>query len=144
MNDLKARTKKFALDVIRRCVLFPHRMEFQIITRQLMRAATSVAANYRSACRAKSKRDFINKLSIVEEEADESGLWLEFLGELTKKRDGEIERLTDEASQLVAIMVASKKTARGGGFEFVIEINLLSLSGEVERNDSRSSRRPVE
>jgi four helix bundle protein len=67
MNDLKDRTKKFALDVIRLCTLFPKSPEFQIITRQLMRSGTSVAANYRSACRGKSKADFIHELSIVEE-----------------------------------------------------------------------------
>jgi|SRR5579859_3560671 len=72
MNDLKARTKKFALDVIRLFAAFPGSAPFQIITRQLIRSATSVAANYRSACRGKSRADFINKLSIVEEEADES------------------------------------------------------------------------
>jgi four helix bundle protein len=114
MNDLTVRTKKFALDVIRLCPVFPHGAEFQIITRQLMRSATSVAANYRSACRAKSKPDFINKLSIVEEEADESSLWLEMLAELAKKENAELARLTKEAGELVAIMVSSKKTARGG------------------------------
>jgi four helix bundle protein len=114
MNDLKARTKKFALDVIRLCSTFPRGAEFQIITRQLMRSATSVAANYRSACRGKSKADFINKLSIVEEEADESLLWLEMLADLAKSKNDELARLADEASQLVAIAVSSKKTARYG------------------------------
>ena len=114
MNDLKARTKKFALDVIRLCAVFPGSAQFQIITRQLMRSATSVASNYRSACRGKSRADFINKLSIVEEEADESLLWLEMLADLGRKQNEELRRLTDEASQLVAIMVSSKKTTRGG------------------------------
>jgi four helix bundle protein len=114
VNNLTARTKKFALDVIRLCAGFPHGMEFQIITRQLMRSATSVAANYRSACRGRSKADFINKLSTVEEEADESALWLEMLADLVKKENLELARLTDEANQLTAIMVSSKKTARDG------------------------------
>ena len=114
MNDLTPRTKKFGLDVIRLCAVFPRGMESQIITRQLMRSATSVAANYRSACRARSKPDFINKLSTVEGEADESCLWLEMLAELTKKENAELVRLTKEAGELVAIMVSSKKTARGG------------------------------
>jgi len=113
MNDLKARTKRFALDAIRLCSTFPRKEELVIVARQLMRAATSVAANYRAACRAKSKADFINKLSIVEEEADEAGFWLEMLGELQREEEGELSRLRNEASQLVAIMVASKKTARG-------------------------------
>jgi len=114
MKDLKLRTKTFALDVIRFCATFPRGMEFQIITRQLMRSATSVAANYRSACRGKSKTDFINKLSIVEEEADESLLWLEMLADLVRSRNTELARLSDEAGQLVAITVSSKKTARSG------------------------------
>jgi four helix bundle protein len=113
MSDLKGRTKRFALDVIRYCQGVREPVEIQIIKRQLIRAATSVAANYRSACRGKSKADFIAKLSTVEEEADECGLWLEMLAELEEKRGMELGRLTDEASQLVAIMVASKKTARG-------------------------------
>ena len=86
MQNLKARTKKFALDVVRSCVTCPKWDEVLIITRQLMRAATSVAANYRSACRGKSKAEFINKLSVVEEEADESALWLEMLIELSLAR----------------------------------------------------------
>jgi four helix bundle protein len=112
VNDLKTRTKRFALDVIRCCGLFPGKSEFQIITRQLMRSATSVAANYRSACRGKSKADFINKLSLVEEEADECLFWMELLAELQKNASPELIRLTNEANQLVAIMVSSKKTAR--------------------------------
>jgi four helix bundle protein len=115
MNDLKDRTKKFTPDVISLCAEFQKSPEFQIITRQLMRSATSVAANYRSACRGKSKADFISKLSTVEEEADESLLWLEMLADLCQKRIPELGRLRDEASQLVAIMVSSKKTARNGG-----------------------------
>jgi len=77
-----------------------------------MRSATSVGANYPSTCRAKSKADFIAKLSIVEEEADESIYWLELLEELEMRQDKELQRLRDEANQLVAIIVASKKTAR--------------------------------
>ena len=113
MQDLKARTKKFALDVVRACVSCPKRDEVLIITRQLMRAATSVAANYRSACRGKSKPDFINKLSIVEAEADEAALWIEMLMELNVSNSPELPRLLREANELVAIMVSSKKTARG-------------------------------
>jgi four helix bundle protein len=77
-----------------------------------MRSVTSVGANYLSACRAKSKADFIAKLSNVEEEADESIYWLELLEELEMRQDKELQRLRDEANQLVAIIVASKKTAR--------------------------------
>ena len=80
-----------------------------------MRAGTSVGANYRAACRSKSKADLINKLAIVEAEADESGYWLELLEHLIKTENAELLRLKSEASQLVAIMVQSKKTARTAG-----------------------------
>jgi len=112
MNDLKARTKKFALDVVRHCDCYPQKTAFLILTRQLMRAATSVGANYRSACRGKSKADFISKLSIVEEEADESAFWLEMLEDLDVRKNPDRIGLIAEAYELVSIMVTSKKTAR--------------------------------
>jgi four helix bundle protein len=90
----------------------PAKAEFRVVSNQLMRAGTSVGANYRAACRSKSKADFINKLSIVEEEADESEYWFELLENLTTLNNPELLRLKNEASQLVAIMVQSKKTAR--------------------------------
>src|SRR5256714_14144051 len=78
-QELKNRTKKFALDVIGLCAALPHLPETRHAIDQLIRSSSSVAANYRSACRGKSKADFIAKLGIVEEEADESGFWLEML-----------------------------------------------------------------
>jgi len=111
-NDLKARTKKFALQVLGFCSGLPDNRQVQIVTHQLMRAATSVGANYRAACRSKSKADFINKLSIVEEEADECQYWLELLENLVAGNLNELKRLESEAGQLVAIMIQSKKTAR--------------------------------
>ena len=111
-NDLKEQTKRFALDVIRFCSALPAKAEFRVIAGQLMRAGSSVGANYRAACRSKSKADFINKLSIVEEEADESEYWLELVENLSSANREELVRLKSEASQLVAIMVQSKKTAR--------------------------------
>jgi len=93
MRDLQARTKQFALDMIRLCAQLPQKQEYWIISKQVMRSATSVGANYRSACRAKSKADFINKMSIVEEEADESAYWLELLEELGMRQDQELQRL---------------------------------------------------
>jgi four helix bundle protein len=112
MNDLKQRTKQFALDVIKFCARLPQTPEFRILTGQLIRAATSVGANYRAACRAKSKPDFVSKVSTVEEEADECDYWLELIGELGFANDG-WKRLKQEAGELTAIMVSSKKTARG-------------------------------
>ena len=112
MQDLIARTKSFALDVIRYCRTLPRDDEFNILRRQLIRSATSTAANYRSAQRAKSKPDFISKLGTTEEEADESLLWLECLDELSTREHPELKRLLKEADELVAILTASRKTAR--------------------------------
>jgi four helix bundle protein len=109
MQDLKARTKKFALEVILYCRTLPLGDEFQIIRRQLIRAATGTASNYRAAQRAKSKADFISNLGDAEEEADESLFWLECLAELATRNHTELARLLNEANELVA----SRKTARG-------------------------------
>ena len=114
-NDLKARTKRLAVDVIRFCSTLNIKSDVRFISNQLLRAATSVGANYRAACRSKSKADFINKLSIVEEEADESEYWFELLENLPVPRTPELLRLKDEAHQLVAIMIQSKKTGRATG-----------------------------
>ena len=114
MNDLKDRTKQFALDVMKFCSGLPLKPEYKSIRYQLIRCATSVGANYRSACRAKSKLDFIAKMAIVEEEADESLYWLELLEALGVNEADLLRRLKDEAAQLTAIVVASKKTARAG------------------------------
>jgi four helix bundle protein len=124
-DELKNRTRKFALDVIGLCAGLPHTLETRHALGQIIRSSSSVAANYRSACRGKSKADFIAKLGTVEEEADESGFWLEMLRDIATLRDLKIEplalheltRLLDEANQLVAITVASRKTARRNNFE---------------------------
>jgi len=100
----------------------PHTLETRHAIGQVIRSSSSAAANYRSACRAKSKADFISKLGTVEEEADESGFWLDMLHDISQlglvkfepQCLRELDRLEDEADQLVAITVASKKTARGG------------------------------
>jgi four helix bundle protein len=117
MQDLKARTKRFARACFRVSRALPKSEEFLVMRRQLLRSASSAAANYRSACRGKSKADFIAKLSTVEEEADESAFWLEMiadeLADLQLSSPTEIPALIAEAGELVAIMVASKKTARG-------------------------------
>ena len=112
MQDLKARTKKFALDVIRYSRTLPRNDEFTIIKRQIIRSATSTAANYRATQRAKSKADFIHKIGTTEEEADESLFWLECLAELATREHPELKRLLKESSELVAIFTSSRKTAR--------------------------------
>ena len=112
MQDLKARTKTFALDVIRYTRKLPRGDEFMIIKRQLIRSATSTAANYRAAQRGKSKADFISKLGTTEEEADETLFWLECLADLATREHAELKRLLKEADELVAVFVASRKRAR--------------------------------
>jgi four helix bundle protein len=98
--------------MIRYCRTLPRSDEFQIIGRQLIRSATSTAANYRAAQRAKSKADFISNLGDAEEEADESLLWLECLAELAAREHAELKRLLKEADELVAILTSSRKSAR--------------------------------
>lgn len=111
---LKDRTKKFAVDVWFLCSKLPQTREFNNYVNQLLRCSSSVAANYRSAMRAKSNADFIYKLKIVEEEADESQFFLEILEKISPIEDlkKEIGVLIKESNELVAIIVASLKTAR--------------------------------
>ena len=110
--DLKLRTKRFALDVIRFVEALPKDETCRVLGRQLLRSGTSVGANYRSAKRAKSNADSIHKMGTVEEEADESGYWLELLSESNKCPGKLTEPLLNEANELVAITVASINTAR--------------------------------
>ena len=111
-EEMQQRTKIFASRIVKLFSALPGNWIAQTLGKQLLRSGTSVGANYRAACRSKSKADFINKLSIVEEEADESEYWFELLENLAVPNNAELLRLKSEASQLVAIMVQSKKTAR--------------------------------
>ncbi|MEN2280962.1 four helix bundle protein [Algoriphagus sp. SE2] len=113
-QEIIRRTKQFAIDVWRLCSKLPHSREFNGYVNQLIRSSSSFAANYRAVTRAKSKADFINKLKIVEEEADESQFFLEVINEINDNFElsSEIKRLIKEADELVAIIVASIKTSR--------------------------------
>jgi four helix bundle protein len=111
-EELKNRTKKLAIEIIRFVESLPKCMASEIIGKQVIRSATSVAANYRSACRARSRADFINKLGIVEEEADETLFWLEMLIETGKVKEESISTLQKEMHEIVAIFSASHKTAK--------------------------------
>ena len=111
-DELKARTKRFALDVMRQVECLPKDRTADILKRQLMRSGTSVGANYRSACRAKSTADCIAKLGIVEEEADETLFWLELLIESKLIQKENVESLVKEANEILAITVSSIKTAK--------------------------------
>jgi four helix bundle protein len=112
VNDLKPRTKQFALDAILCSRQLPRGLEVDVIKRQLIRSATSTAANYRASQRAKSKADFLSKLGTTEEEADESLFWLECLNTLAAWLHPELCRLLEEADALTAIFVASRKRGR--------------------------------
>jgi four helix bundle protein len=111
-ENLKTRTKDFALRIIKLVESLPKTRTSDVIGRQLLRSGTSVAANYRSSCRTRSNADFISKMGIVEEEADESLLWLELLVESGVVKEKSVELLMKEADELVAIIVSSIKTAR--------------------------------
>ncbi len=113
-RDLKERTKNFALKVIRVVEMLPKGRITDILGRQLMKAGTSVGANYRAACRAKSTADFISKMGIVEEEADETIYWMELLIEAGLVQKDNLIPLLDEANQILAMTVSSIKTARKG------------------------------
>src|SRR5262249_44349305 len=111
-EELRDRTKKFAIRIVYLFRALPKSMEAQVMGKQVLRCGTSVAANYRAVCRARSKAEFIARIGIVAEEADESVLCLELLEEtraLTRKQLGEISK---EARELAAIFSASQKTAK--------------------------------
>ena len=110
-RELIERTKQFALRAIKLVGALPQTIQGRVIASQLMRSAASVAANYRAACRARSKAEFIAKLGTVEEEADESAFWLELIIDARLLTAAKVEPLLNEASQIVAIMASSKKTA---------------------------------
>ena len=114
MNEeqMKKRTKEFAKEIIKLCRKLPKNREGVLIGNQIFRSGTSVAANYRSACRAKSKPDFIAKLSIVEEESDETCFWLELIKEMEILQMPEIDTLIKENDEIISIIVSSIKTAR--------------------------------
>ena len=111
-QTFRNRTKKFALGVIELVETLPRSRTADVIGRQFLRCATSVGANYRSACRGKSTSDVIAKLSIVEEETDESIYWMELLTESGIVQRGRLTALEGEANELLAMTVASIKTLR--------------------------------
>ncbi len=111
--DLKAQTKQFALRVMKMVDALPRTIQGRAIAKQIIRSATSVAANYRAACRARSRAEFIAKIGIVEEEADESCFWLELIIDSGLLNEDRIRPLLSEAGELVAIMAASSKSAIG-------------------------------
>jgi len=112
-SDLRLRTKQFALAIIRLCRSLPRSEEARILGKQLLRSGTSVGANYRAACRARSKAEFVAKLGIVLEESDETVFWLELLQESHVGSPESVRQLAKEADELTSIFVASLRTAKG-------------------------------
>ena|SRR5258705_2976519 len=110
-NELKKRTKLFALRVLKLAAALPLTLEGKIIKGQLVRAGTSVGANYRAACRGRSRAEFIAKLGVVVEEADESAYWLELIIEGAFLKESRVKPLLDEANELTKIMVSSRISA---------------------------------
>ncbi len=111
-QELENRTKNFSLRIITLVNQLPNTRAGNTIANQIIRSGTSVAANYRAACRARSARDFISKITIVEEECDETQFWLELIDEANLLKDQEVLELIKEADELTAIFTASGKTAK--------------------------------
>ena len=110
-QEMIKRTKQFALRVMKLIEALPRNVQGRSVVGQLMRSGTLVAANYRAACRARSKPEFIAKLGTVEEEVDESAFWLELITEANLLTEKMVQPLLAEAGELVAITASSKKTA---------------------------------
>jgi len=110
-RELLQRTKQFGLRIFKLVGVLPQTIQGRAIAAQLIRSGTSVAANYRAACRARSKPEFIAKLGVVEEEADESAFWLELIIETGLLSAAKVTPLLTEAGEIVAMMASSKKTA---------------------------------
>jgi four helix bundle protein len=110
--ELKARTKSFAIRVVGLYRSLPHSTDAQVLGKQLLRSGTSVAANYRAACRSRSKAEFISKMSMLLEEADECAFWLELMAETDTVDAERIQALLKETNELAAIFGASIRTAK--------------------------------
>ena len=108
--EFKRRTKQLGLAVIRMTEKFPETRLAWVVKDQILRSALSVGANYRAVCRAKSDKDFINKMRIVEEEADETAYWLEIIEESDLLKSDDLRELKREVNELVAMVVASIRT----------------------------------
>ena len=111
-DEMKARTKTYANRIVKLCEALPDRWVARTLGKQLLRSGTSVGANYRAVCRAKSAADFLNKLRIVEEECDESLFWMELLVECNPVNARRLTSLMQEGNEFLSIVVASAKTTR--------------------------------
>ncbi len=138
-EELKKRTKQFALRIMKLVAALPKSIEGRVVGNQIIRSGTSVGANYRAACKGRSKAEFIAKLGIVEEEADESTYWMELIieGGLLKKRI--VQPLLDESNEIVAIMAASRKFASG----FTSKLKEHEESSKMKNRNSEIKNRKL-
>ncbi len=125
-HTLQKRTKKFHIDVIQLCEKLPKNAAGYEIAKQIIRSAGSVGANYRATARAKSSKDFIYKIEIVLEEADESHYWLEIIEEAELLKGEQVRELINEANELTAIFAATDKTAKVNNI-----LNLMTDGGSL-------------
>lgn len=109
-NELKQRTKKYALNIVKLVELLPNTMTGRLMGNQLIRCGTSVAANYRAVLRARSRAEFISKLGTVIEEADESAFWIEMVIESNLLKEKLVDLFLQETNELIAIFVSTKKS----------------------------------
>jgi four helix bundle protein len=111
-DELKNRTKEFSKRILKLCRRLPNNREGRLIGDQLFRSGTSVAANYRAACRSRSTAEFISRLSIVEEEADETLFWMELITEMEILDEKLLDVIKAECNEILAIIVSSIKTVK--------------------------------
>ena len=111
-NILRQRTKSMALRVIKLVQALPKTVVGEVIGKQVLRSGTSVAANYYGACKARSRRDFISKIGIAEEEADETLLWLELIVDSKLIEEIRVDELIGEVNEIISILAASRITAK--------------------------------
>ena len=111
-EEMRRRTKLFTLRVMKVVAALPDNAQGRVVAYQLMKSGSSVGANYRAVCRARSRKDFINKLGVVIEEADESAFWLEVIGEGEVMKAALVEPLLNEANEIIAIVTAARNTAK--------------------------------
>jgi four helix bundle protein len=114
-EQLRDRTKAFAVRVVRAYKTLPYKTDAQVLGKQLLRCGTAVAANYRAACRARSKAEWVAKIGIVVEETDETVFWLEMLADCGIVRPKKLELILAEAHELSALFTASQHTSRVAG-----------------------------
>jgi four helix bundle protein len=111
-NELRRRTKRFALQVMDLCGTLPHAPQARVIANQVLRSATSVGANYRAACRSRSRAEFASRLAVVIEEADETVYWLELLAEGGLVTSSSVQELISEAEQFVRMFSSARQTTQ--------------------------------